>query len=143
MPNAAQNTPESVFRRRLKEAREEARMSQRDLVQRLDAIGLSLNQSAIARIERGERHVSLDEAIAIAAVLDAAPIHLFLPIEGESAHLAPKLKVQIDRARAWARGQRPLDPTNARFYQFQSPPPPTWEDEEIRRQEQSTQEEQS
>ena len=113
MSNDASITPEAAFRRRLKEARAARGMTQRDLAERLAAIGQPMTQAAVTRIERGERRVSLDEAIAIAAVLDVAPIHLFLPIEGDSAQLAPKLKVPIDRARAWARGQHPLDPSNA------------------------------
>jgi transcriptional regulator with XRE-family HTH domain len=117
------DTPEEVFRRRLQEAREaRGGMSQRDLAARLADIGYRLSQSAITRIERGERKVSLGEAIALAAALDVAPVHMFLPIEGDQpVRLAPALEVKPDQARAWATGRRPLDPANVRFYSYQQP----------------------
>ncbi len=95
-------------------------MSQRALVARLAEIGQKMNQAAIARIERGERKISLDEAIAIAAALDVAPVHMFLPIEGdERVSLARALEVDQVKARRWARGNIPLDPANFRSYRDQ------------------------
>ena len=77
-----------TFSRRLREAREAQGLSQRDLTSRLRAIGLRINQAAIVRIERGERKIPLDEAIAIAAALDVSPLALIFPIYGERARAA-------------------------------------------------------
>lgn len=122
METGSVNGPEEVFRRRLQEAREaRGGMSQRELAARVANIGMKINQSAITRIERGERKVSLGEAIALAAALDVAPVNLFLPIDGdEPVRLAPALEVDLTHARKWATGERPLDPANLRFYAYQS-----------------------
>lgn len=111
-------------------------MSQRRLVARLDQLGHPLNQSAITRIERGTRKVSLDEAIALAAALDIAPVHLFLPISDEGrVSVAPSTEVPSRVARQWALGLRPLDPANTRFYAQQSPAVPDWDEIQVQRQE--------
>jgi transcriptional regulator with XRE-family HTH domain len=78
-------TPSSVFRTRLKAAREAAGLSQRDLAQRVSAHGVPMTQPAIALIEGGRpakrgqraRGVSLDEAVTIAAVLRIPPERLY------------------------------------------------------------------
>jgi transcriptional regulator with XRE-family HTH domain len=86
-------TPTETFARRLREARENAKLSQEDLRRRLDEdIGFKkltksgfkkLSRSAIAQIELGKRDVSLDEVLAIAAALGVAPIHLIVTFEDE------------------------------------------------------------
>ena len=76
----------------MQEARKARGISQRALRDRLADAGLDLNQAAIARMERGERKITLDEAVTISAVLDVAPVHLFLPVEGNGpVWLAPDL----------------------------------------------------
>ena len=107
-------TPSATFPRRLQEVRGSRGMSQRQLAQRLAAIGHPLQVTGIARIEAGTRKVNIDDLVAIAAVLDVAPVHLIFPIEGDDpVQLAPELEVPIKRARAWATGRRPLDSANA------------------------------
>jgi transcriptional regulator with XRE-family HTH domain len=116
------NRPGLTFAQRLREAREARGLTQRELAQTVKKLGGSLNQSAITRIERGDRKVTIDEMVALAAALDVAPVHLFLPIEGDApVQLTPKRTVDIEHARQWARGRRPLDPANVRFYSYQSP----------------------
>jgi transcriptional regulator with XRE-family HTH domain len=90
-------------------------------VERLADIGMSMNQAAITRIERGDRKVSVDEAFAIAVALDVAPLSLFLPIEGEEpVKLAPGRKEDPAKARRWARGTVPLAPSNFWDYSLQT-----------------------
>lgn len=63
-------TPESVFIQRLREERARLGLSQAEFADRLSArIGAPVYPSAITRIEKGERAVKLDEAVAIADVL--------------------------------------------------------------------------
>ena len=113
----ANSSPGEIFQRRLHQARRAQGVSQRDLVARLSNVGQSMNQAAIARIERGERKVSIDEAFAIAVALDVAPLSLFLPITGnEPVALAPGLEIDQAKARRWARGEVPLSPTSFRSY---------------------------
>lgn len=134
-------TPGDAFRRRLTEARKALGLTQRQLVERLGAAGMPMNQAAVARIESGTRKVSLDEAIAIAAVLDIAPVHMFLPIAGDQrgksgrhgppVHLAPAMPVDQVKARRWSRGQLPLRPESFWTYLDQSPGDITVSGEEL------------
>ncbi|MGB6243669.1 helix-turn-helix domain-containing protein [Gordonia sp. (in: high G+C Gram-positive bacteria)] len=53
----------------LKRARTEASLTQRELVERLQAEGISTDQASIARMESGKREPRLSEAIGIARVM--------------------------------------------------------------------------
>ncbi|WP_280909305.1 helix-turn-helix transcriptional regulator [Leucobacter exalbidus] len=65
------NSPAQVFARRLREERVRIDMSQAELAQKLSVhYDIKLDASAVARIERGERGVKLDEAVGIAQILD-------------------------------------------------------------------------
>ncbi|MET9286465.1 helix-turn-helix domain-containing protein [Nocardia beijingensis] len=71
-PPAAQHWIVSNFGKLLREAREEAGWTQRELVERLGArpFGLQLDTSAITRMEKGQREPRLREAIEISELLD-------------------------------------------------------------------------
>jgi transcriptional regulator with XRE-family HTH domain len=112
----------AIFARRLREARDERVWTQQDLSDALDALGAPMDRTTIAKLEKQQREVRLDELIAIAAALDVAVLHLILPIEGDDAvRLAPSLETGVERARDWAGGRHPLNADNARFYYYQSP----------------------
>lgn len=112
----------AIFALRLREAREARGWRQQDLSDRMGQLGAPMDRTTLAKIERGKREARLEEMIALAAALDVAPLNLYMPIEGdEPVCLAPALAVDPGDARKWARGFRPLDPTNHRVYQFQSP----------------------
>ena len=83
--------PSEIFARRLREVRTARGESQETLAQTMTERGACpLSKAALLRIEKGKgfdeggRGLSLDEAIALAAVLNAAPAHLLTPPEGES-----------------------------------------------------------
>ena len=71
--------PEEIFRDRVQAARGARGLSQRALAARVAELGLKINPTAITRIERGERRVSLNEVVAIATALDTHPLMLFHP----------------------------------------------------------------
>jgi transcriptional regulator with XRE-family HTH domain len=79
-------TASGVFGRRMREVREKANISQVQLSERLAALGVDLSRKALIELERRppRRRVSLDEALAIAAALGVAPIHLMVPFESEA-----------------------------------------------------------
>jgi transcriptional regulator with XRE-family HTH domain len=83
-------TPTQVFARRLKRARENARLSQDELHHRLKVLGYKLSRSAIAQIELERRRVTLDDWLALAAALGVAPLHLVVPFEDEEPVIPPK-----------------------------------------------------
>ncbi|WP_174527616.1 helix-turn-helix domain-containing protein [Micromonospora maritima] len=64
-------TPEQTFGGQVREAREARGWSQEALARRLrEEIGLELHQTAIARLERGDRTIRFNEVTALARVLN-------------------------------------------------------------------------
>jgi transcriptional regulator with XRE-family HTH domain len=114
--------PSEVFRARLREVRRAKGLTQQDLAEALSGAGEDLSASAITRMESGHRDVSLDEAIAIAAVLGVSPLHMVVQLDDNSIQLTPRLTVTATDARAWMRGQRPLREADERIFLFQTPP---------------------
>jgi transcriptional regulator with XRE-family HTH domain len=84
--------PEQVFARRMRELR--GQMSQSQLAVTLNlAHGIKLDATAITRIEKGSRTLRLDEAVAIAAVLDQTVDEMLRPV------LPPKEQIQEAEAK--------------------------------------------
>lgn len=111
-----------VFAERLREARNARRWTQQDLADALAKLGAPMDRTTIAKLEKGQRQVRLDELVAIAAALDVSPLFLFLPLRlEEEVKLAPKLARESFAAIQWARGVGPLNRANDRTYHFQSP----------------------
>jgi len=102
-------SPRDVFARRMQELRQAKGISQHALVRRVRALGVPANQAGISRIEAGTQGVSLDEAVAIAAVLGVLPEELYreqLPWEeyvAAQAELGPGERLTPDEAwlKAW------------------------------------------
>lgn len=61
---------ETVFRESMKRRREMLGVNQTELARRMKASGYSFHQQTIQRVEAGERPIRLDEAYAIAEILD-------------------------------------------------------------------------
>jgi transcriptional regulator with XRE-family HTH domain len=110
-----------TFQERLVAARTTRGWSQERLAAILDEVyGYPIHPTALSRIEKGTRKVTIDDLIAISAALDVAPVHLLFPIEGEDpVALTPRLEVDAEKAIRWARGRQPLDPANVSFYSHQ------------------------
>jgi transcriptional regulator with XRE-family HTH domain len=115
-------TPSDVFRARLREVRRLKNWTQADLAAALAGTGLGLGEPAITRMERGSRGVSLDEAIAISAVLGVSPLHMLVPLDDDGAQVAPGQAVSTADARAWMRGLTPLREADERLFYAQTPP---------------------
>lgn len=68
-----------------------------------------IDRSVIAKIESRARNVSLDEAVAVAAALDMALVHLITPMDdSQEVAVTQELLVPAPAFRAWVRGQEPL-----------------------------------
>lgn len=82
------------------------------LSDRLSKAGKSIAPSALSKVERGQRQVSVDELMTLAAVLDVSPSALLLPLEDD-----PAVRVEItgvgpvaaNEAWDWLDGRRRLD----------------------------------
>lgn len=95
-------TPEELFADRLRELRQAAGMSQAAFADRLsEVLGRAIYPSAITRIEKGDRSVRLDEAVAAARALDV-PLGSLVsdkdPVDVELDQLRGRLREQEARA---------------------------------------------
>lgn len=88
---SAPATPEDHFAERVREARERLSWSQVRLAAELRAQGYDLDATTITRIERGERRIRLDDAVALAGVLG-------LDLAWATGPDPVDLRAQIDRA---------------------------------------------
>ena len=113
--------PSEVFRARLREVRRLKRWTQQQLADELASLGVRVDASGITRMERGTRGVTLDDVIAIAAALGVSPLHMIVPLDDNGAQLTPGLTVTTVDARAWLRGQRPLQEADERLFYAQTP----------------------
>jgi DNA-binding XRE family transcriptional regulator len=133
-------TPDDAFREHMRDARDRAGLTQDQLARKLqDRFGLKIKRQGVIAIERGQRRVTLGEALCICHALDIAPVFAFTPWEetdpadrgaaglgttwlqvGED-HIPPKL------AREWICGKRPADALGpeegTRFFYSNAAPP--------------------
>lgn len=121
---ALDNKPSDVFARRLVRVRNRKGWSQRELSDVLASrYGVRIDPASIARLEKGERDVSLNEAFMLAAVLDVAPLHMMVPTaDQDPVDVAPWLSAPAEHVRAWARGARATKWTDEAFYISEMPP---------------------
>ena len=63
--------------------------------------GRPMSKAALLRIENGDRGLSLDEALAFAAVLFAVPAQMLTPPDDETLWLTEKMGVDGEGLRAW------------------------------------------
>jgi transcriptional regulator with XRE-family HTH domain len=82
------------------------------LSDRLSAAGKPIAPSALSKVERGQRQVSVDELMTFAAVLDVSPSALLLPLEDDPAvevEITGVGPVAADEAWDWLDGRRRLN----------------------------------
>jgi transcriptional regulator with XRE-family HTH domain len=86
--------PSQVFARRLHELRESRGRSLSWLAERMQAAGFEkMGKAGVLRVEKAERGLSLDEALAFAQVFYAAPAHLLTPHEGTGVAITNQLRL--------------------------------------------------
>jgi transcriptional regulator with XRE-family HTH domain len=93
--------PSHVFAKRLRETREARGFTQTELAQLVSDAGQPISKAALLRIERGERGLALDEALALAQVLNVAPAHLLSPPDDEQVWLTPSYAMDGTGLRNW------------------------------------------
>jgi transcriptional regulator with XRE-family HTH domain len=93
--------PSHDYAKRLRETREARGFTQTELAQLVSDAGQPISKAALLRIERGERGLSLDEALALAQVLYVAPAHLLSPPDDEQVWLTPSYAVDGAGMRNW------------------------------------------
>lgn len=75
--------PSEVFGSILRAVRKP--LTQAQMAERMAQIGAHVHPATIARIEKGERSVTLEEVFEFARALGTSPWYLFLPLSGEGA----------------------------------------------------------
>lgn len=103
-------TPRETFQRQLHETRRRAGLTQEALAEKVRDLGGALHATAITRIEKGRRDVSLEEALLLAAALDVSPPSLFVPAGDVTMRLASEGKIRSAvQVAGWARDLNPLE----------------------------------
>jgi transcriptional regulator with XRE-family HTH domain len=96
-----------VLAERLKRLRAVLGWEQRDLANRVRAIGLKLDRSAIAKIETNNRNVSVEELLALAAACDVEPVALLAPRDDNEEIAIAGMRLTAGGLRAWFHGLTP------------------------------------
>lgn len=123
-------TPSETLRANVAEYRDRRRWSQQQLADRLAHYGMTVNRTAVTKIESGARQVTVDEHTALAAALGVAPVALVVPVSEKQMRIAPELTTSSGLAHLWMTGHQPIGGTqknehqsdkNIRFYEEASP----------------------
>lgn len=99
--------PETIASR-VEAVRERRGYSLRELSRRLDEVGHSMDATALMRLERGERRITIDDLLAVALALDVPPVALFVPIDtGEAVRVTADMTMDPLQLLLWVSGEGP------------------------------------
>lgn len=108
-----QDGPTKAIAARVREVRTKRGWSGADLARELRAVGVPWERAMVAKLETGRRRsISVTEWLALALVLNVAPVHLIVPPDDPDEPYQITGKVTAaDRTsvRAWIRGEAPVD----------------------------------
>jgi transcriptional regulator with XRE-family HTH domain len=102
-PDEQRMRPSAIFGRRVRERRVAHRASLETVAQAMTDVGQPLGKASLLRTERGDRCPSLDEALALAFVLDAVPEQLLAPAGDELVWLTGYFAADSEALREWLR----------------------------------------
>ncbi|MGW2040488.1 helix-turn-helix domain-containing protein [Streptomyces virginiae] len=115
-------SPVEVIARRVKEVRGRKGLTAQQLADRLRDAGVPWDRATVTKLETNRRqNVSVVELLALARVLDVAPVHLLVPLYEGPYMVTPVEAAAADRARAWIRGERTLKGGDAQIYFSEAP----------------------
>jgi len=123
------SSPTTTVAERVKDLRQRRGWTAAELALRCADKGLDgFNRSVLANIESGRRkYVTVDELLALAYVLDVAPIHLLVPVEVDQTvnehfyRACPDAFLPVPEARAWVRGSHAPAAVDPRVYYSEVP----------------------
>jgi len=115
--------PVEVVAHRVREVRGRRSLSGAQLAAKLREVGVEWDRNVVANLENGRRaSVDVAELLALAYVLDVAPIHLLVPTDDERAYqVTPTTALDVDEVRDWVRGFAGLPGTGLRGFYFDVP----------------------
>jgi transcriptional regulator with XRE-family HTH domain len=86
---------DSIFARRLREVRQQAEVTQQQLAARMAQVGHKVHRSAIAKIELGERPVTIGEAVQLAGIL-GVPLMELVSDRGAATEVERKHAARVE-----------------------------------------------
>lgn len=92
-------SPDVIVGRNIRERREELELTQRELVERLGALGWAIDTPAITRIEKGTRALRVNQLTLIAQALETIPESFF----EDAASVVSGLRAEVHRGLLKAR----------------------------------------
>lgn len=102
------SSPSSVFAARLADLRRVRGWTTQDLSDRLRDLGVDLHPTAITKIEKRVRGITLDEVVAIAVAFHVPPVMMWLPLDTASFDITPRKAVNPWLVLGWVRNKTPL-----------------------------------
>lgn len=121
--------PNQVIAARVRELRRARGWTADQLAEQMKAAGFSWSRIVVTKLETGRRPaVSVEEFLALAYVLDVAPVHLLVPpntLDARYQVTPDGVEADPDEVRAWIRGQRPIGLVSPRRY-FAEVPDVEW-----------------
>lgn len=115
--------PTRVVAQRVREVRERRRMSASRLAEEMTRVGVPWDRGTVAKLETGRRaNVSVAELLALADVLNIAPVHLLIPLDDEQPYQVTPTRVEpAGIVRDWIRGRWPLPSASLRDFYSEVP----------------------
>lgn len=121
--------PTAAIAKRVKELRQRKGWTAAELADRCADKGLDgFNRSVLANLESGRRkYVTVAEMLALAYVLDVAPVHLLVPVEADDMFtedlyaICPDVFLPVPHAREWVRGEHAPAAVDPRAYYSEVP----------------------
>lgn len=111
-------TPTQVVAQRVKELRTRRGLTAEQLAARLVEQGVSWQRGTVAKLETGRReNITVAELLALAVVLDVAPVHLLVPPDSDTPYRVSDTQTATPQsARGWIRGFEPLTGADPRKF---------------------------
>lgn len=101
-------------------------MTAEQLAAAMTSHGVKWDRALVAKLENGHRQsISLDEWLALAYVLNVAPVHLLVLLEDDIPYrVSPEITADSQRVRAWVAAQNPFLYTPGPGHHTQASPEP-------------------
>lgn len=107
-------TPNEVVASTVVELRRRFGMTQRDVVDAMaERAGVKMDPATMARLEAGDRRITVNDVFAIAVALGVSPLHILLPRPAQGELEVGDVAVPFRDARAWLRAETSLDEADA------------------------------
>ncbi|MBW8704414.1 hypothetical protein MBT84_32925 [Streptomyces sp. MBT84] len=117
-------SPTDTVAKRVREVRKRRGLTAEQLADKLREQGVLWDRYTVTKLENGKRqNITLSEWLTLAAVLNVAPTHLLLPVDGgeEAYQVTPTRTERVEQVRGWVRGHWPLPGANVIQFQAEMP----------------------